>query len=343
MKTLKILGNVFGIVLAVILSVVLLAMLIVSPVVSAAANLTRPETIQKVISNIDYEKLFANNSQGIEAAMSEYGIPVGAIGEIMQTEAVGDVIELYVKEFDAALNGEAQKYLTTDAIKEITGKNIDILSDIAFKFVPEDEIPKNISVEKAKEQIKTGIMKNVDDNAEKIVSLLPDVNKLLSENTNPQVTESVKYVRNGTFTTALWVTVAILSLLIYGCRWPKFKGFMWLGVVFMIGTVATLLLGAFLNGFLLNTVVGLIPLSADIVVPTISAVADEVINIGIVLAVLTAVSISAFIIARVISAKVGQQEENVLAYQNSTSSGEALNEEITAEAEELIPTASPEE
>ncbi len=340
MKTLKILGNVFGIVLAVILSVALLAMLIVSPVVSAASNLTRPETIQKIISNIDYAKLFASNSEGIEAAMSEYGVPVGAINEIMQTEAVGDVIELYVKEFDASLNGDVQKYLTPDAIKEIAGNNIDALSDIAFKFVPEEEIPNNIPVEEVKEEIKSGIIKNVDDNAEKIVSLLPDTKELLGENTNTQVVETVKYVRNGAFTTALWVAVAILSLLIYGCRWPRFKGFMWLGVDFLIGTAATLLLGAFLNGFLLDMIIGLIPFSADIIAPTISAVADEIINIGIVLAVLTAVSISAFIVARVISAKVSQQEEKVLAYQNVINGEEAKDE---ADAEELIPTASAEE
>ncbi len=336
MKTLKIIGNVFGIVLAVILSVVLLVMLVVAPVLSAASNLTKPETIQKVISNIDYSKLLASNSSGIEAAMSEYGIPVNAIGEIMKTEAVGDVIELYVNEFDAALNGEPQKYITTDAIKEIANRNIDVLSDIAYKFVPENEIPEGISVEAAKEKIKVGIANNVDANAEKIVALLPDANKLIADNSNSQVTESIKYVRNGAFTTVLWGIVAVISLLIYGCRFPRFKGFMWLGVVFLIGTVLTLLLGAFLNGFLLNTVVGLIPFSADIIAPTVSAVADEIINIGIVLAILTAVSISAFIVARVLSSKIAENKEHVLIYQNVAEELEEATEELVTplEAEE---------
>lgn len=304
MKALKIIGNIFGVLLSIVLSIVLLAVLIVSPVFTAASDFVKPETIHTVIKNIDYEKILVDNGIDVENSMQEYGIPAEAITDIMESDMVGDVIDLYVKEVEAALAGDMDaSYLNADAIKLIAGENIDDLVDIAFQFIPKEEISQDVPVENLKQEIKAGITEYVDTNAEEIVSYLPDVKEMIVQTVDTQVVETIRYIQNGTFTTAVWIAIAVLSLLIFGCRWPRFKGFMWLGVVYLLGTVCTFTLGSVLNGPLLEMILESAPGADIIAVPALDTVQASIVKVGIILAVLTAVFIAAFIVGRVFLAK----------------------------------------
>ena len=299
MKALKVIGNIFGVLFAVILSLVLLVTLIVSPVVTAASDFVKPETIRKIVTTVDYETILVDNGIDLGASMEDFGIPTEAVTEIMKTDAVGDVVELYVKEIEAAFAGSDESYITADAIKQIANENLSDLVDIIFDFIPEEDIPEDVTLEEMKTEVETVFTEYIDTNAEEIVSFLPDVKEIIVETVDTQVIEVVNYVQNGTFTAAIWGLIAVLSLAIFGCRWPRFKGFMWLGVVFFLATVCTFALSAALDSVLVELVISMIPGFEGVVAPAMSVVAASIVKVGIILAVLTVLFIAAFVVGRV--------------------------------------------
>lgn len=303
MKALKIIGNIFGILFAIVLSILLLVTLIASPIVTAASDFVKPETIREVITTVDYEKVLVDNDIDLGSSMEEFGIPADAVTQIMKTDAVGDVVELYVKEIEAAIAGKEENYITPDAIKQIADENLSDLVDIIFDYIPEEEIPEDMTMEEMKTEVETMFTEYVDTNAEEIVSFLPNPKEIIVETVNTEIIETIRYVQNGTFTTALWVAIAVLSLLIYGCRWPRFKGFMWLAVVFLLGAAFTFVLSSVLNTALIDYIIAMIPGFEGVVAPAMSAVSASVIKTGIILAVLTALFIAVFVVGRVLIAK----------------------------------------
>lgn len=303
MKALKIIGNIFGVLFAIVLSLVLLVTLIASPIITAASDFVKPETIREVVTTIDYQKVLEDNGIDLGSSMEEFGIPSDAVNQIMQTDAVGDVIELYVKEIEAAIAGEDVSYITPDAIKQIAGENLPALVDIIFDYIPEEEIPEDMTKEEIKAEVETAFTEYIDTNAEEIISYLPDVKEVIVQSVDTQVIETIRYVQNGTFTAAVWIAIAVLSLLIYGCRWPRFKGFMWLGVVYLLGTAVTFALRSVLTGPLLEEILASAPEANIIAVPAIDVVQESIIKVGIILSVLTVLFIATFIVGRVFLAK----------------------------------------
>ena len=303
MKALKIIGNIFGILFAIVLSILLLVTLIASPIVTAASDFVKPETIRETVTKIDIQKVLVDNNIDLGASMEDYGIPSEAVGEIMKTDAVGEVVELYAKELTAAISGEDVSYITPDAIKQIADENLSDLVDIAYSFVSEENLPEDTTIEEVKTKVKTGLKEYVDTNAEEIVSFLPNPKEIIVETVNTEIIETIRYVQNGTFTTALWIAIAVLSLLILGCRWPRFKGFMWLGVVFLLGAAFTFVLSSVLNTALIDYIIAMIPGFEGVVAPAMATVSASIIKMGIILAVLTAVFIAAFVVGRVFLAK----------------------------------------
>lgn len=303
MKALKIIGNIFGILFAIVLSILLLVTLIASPIVTAASDFVKPETIRETVTKIDIQKVLVDNNIDLGASMEDYGIPSEAVVEIMKTDAVGEVVELYAKELTAAISGEDVSYITPDAIKQIADENLSDLVDIIFDFIPEEEIPEDMTVEEMKTEVETKFTEYVDTNAEEIVSFLPSPKELIVETVDTEIIETIRYVQNGTFTTALWIAIAVLSLLIFGCRWPRFKGFMWLGVVFLLGAAFTFVLSSVFNTALIDYIIAMIPGFEGVVAPAMATVSASIIKMGIILAALTALFIAVFVVGRVFLAK----------------------------------------
>lgn len=292
MKAVKIILNILGIITAVVLSIVLVAVLFVSPVLSAASNLTQPKTITNVITSIDYEKVLVQEGD-LEDSMLEYGIPAESVNELMKSQAVKDVITLYAEDFSAALSGdEIDKSLTPEAIKKVLADNIDEVADIAYSAIKDQA-----KVEK--EEIKTALTTYVDENAENIVSYLPDAKEMFVETVDVQVVETVKLLQNGSIAIAMWVAITLISLAIYGCRFRRFKGFMWLGVVYFIGAVFAITLRILLNTVVLTSIADSLPISADFAIPALNVIFGEVTKIAIILFVISLAFIAAFIVGRV--------------------------------------------
>ena len=170
---------------------------------------------------MDFEKLLFEN-ETFQAKLGEYG-PL--LEGLKDTDVLGEVAGLYVEDMLASLNGSSEKRLTADAVQALLVKNMqDIMPVVkaqlgdAVAFLPEEELEKYVA-------------SYVGAYGEDIINVLPDINELgLSE----EVLSGVRLLGEGTIVTILYVGSAVLSLLLLLLRFPRFKGFMWLGVVFLL-------------------------------------------------------------------------------------------------------------
>ena len=307
MKAVKIILNIFGILLAVILSIVLFASLIATPVVSAATKLISPNTINQVIDEIDFEVILENSIP----EESESAIPKEVISKVFETQAAKDfIITLYTSEISAAFKGDVTEGITADQIKQIFNDNIDEITDIMYQYVPKGE---NIS----KEELKTNLTQELDVLSDDLAKQLPDVNQLIGEGNDNELIQTASFVFSGTLLNAFIFACVILSGLIYALRFPRFKGFMWLGVVYLLATLVVLAIG--IAGSSVSSVSALLLESIPaemlgIVTPIISVIFSKITNGGLALLGLAALFIAAFILCRIFivkKKKAAKAEENI--------------------------------
>ena len=306
MKAVKIILNIFGILLAVILSIVLFASLIATPVVSAATKLISPNTINQVIDEMDFEAILENSIP----EESESAIPKEVISKVFETQAAKDFITLYTSEISAAFKGDVTEGITADQIKQIFNDNIDEITDIMYQYVPEGE---NIT----KEELKTNLTQELDVLSDDIAKQLPDVNQLIGEGNDNELMQTASLIFSGTILNACIFACVILSALIYALRFPRFKGFMWLGVVYLLATLSVLAIG--IAGASVSSVSALLLESIPaemlgIVTPIISVIFSKITNGGLALLGLAALFIAAFILCRIFivkKKKAAKAEENI--------------------------------
>lgn len=295
MKAVKIILNIFGIILASVLSIALFAMLIASPIVSAATNMITPNTIEQVVSDIDVEALLDN----VMPEENESGIPKEVISQVLESDVGKEFIELYSEEFSAAFKGEATEGISADDLKQLFNENIDEIVDIMHPYVSEEE-------QITKEELKTTLSQELDTFAEEIVAELPDASQIINTEENNEMMQALTFVLSGTILKICIAAVIILSGLIYALRFPRFKGFMWLGSVYFLATCVVLIIGfagtsvAGLSNLLLENIPAEI---IGIVTPLISVIFAKITNGGLVLLALTALFITAFILCRIFIVK----------------------------------------
>lgn len=294
MKILKIFLNFFGVVLAVFLSILLLTFLILTPVISSATNVITPKTLQKILTSIDYKEIISENKPDVEINEENTGLPADTIESLMQSDTAKDIIELYTNDVSAMLSGENNaKSFTPEAIKDIINDNIDEISDITFELTKEE------NPQITKEEIKTEILKDVDKSAEELSKLLPDTEELINvDSMDEQTLNALKTLADGSMRLYIIGTVLILSLLIYGCRFMRFKGFMWLAVVYILGAVFAFVARIASNTLWRTVIADSLPFSPDIIAPAVSIALSQFIIIGIVLLVCAAAFITAFVFGR---------------------------------------------
>lgn len=224
MKALKSICNVFGILIAIVLSLVLLIFLIVSPVFSGVTSLVQSETLHSIVRQIDLSELMATDSSDPTAAM---------LNELIRTDLMGEVIDLYIDDTLSALDGDsAQSALTPDTVNALVQKHMDELMPIMREYAGSDP-----TID--------------DDTLKQIITAMFDGDALIEALPSPadlgiteEVITALSLIRNKALLTGSVILAAVLSLLVFALRWPRFKGFMWLAVVYIISALFNLVSGA---------------------------------------------------------------------------------------------------
>lgn len=274
MKILKGIANFFGILAALVLSLVLICVLIAAPMLSALSTFTHEDTVkdivqdvvQEVVDNIDVEEIIFSNEE-LSQVMQESGITSDVVKDILDSETVQDVIDLYIEDVYNALDGGTEQNLTTDAVMDIVEENIEELTPIVSQIVGAAQ---GEEAEITEEEALTQIEAIVNEYGQDLLDMLPNIQDLLGGNSTGDETafvparrgpttmmaamtpsvpdfeemteqeliallmEVAQALRSGVVMNAMITCIVVLSVLILIFRWVRLKGLVWLTVDFGI-------------------------------------------------------------------------------------------------------------
>lgn len=287
MKVLKGIANVFGILLALVLSLVLFVMLITTPLASAAGSFMQTETLKKVVKNIDYAELFTDME--IVGDMSETGLDPEMIATLMESGMVEDIVELYADGVFDMLEGKRDEIaLSAETVNGILQKYLDDIVPIVKAMIPaEYPVPD--------EMIRSMTSEMLKEYSGEITGMLPAAEDL---GINREIVMAVNMLRDGTVLMGIIGVVGVLSILILLCRFVRFKGFMWLGVVYVIGGVISFLASMSMGDAVKSVVAAAEPGLEAVITPITGIIAAEMMKGAGVLVGLAALFIIVFVVGR---------------------------------------------
>lgn len=289
MKAIKIILNVLGIIASVFLSILLALFLILAPIVSTVDTFVDPNA---ALSSMKLDEIVSIEGTDLEETLVERGLSPEIAKDVMKTDAVADVIELYIKDITASLQGDFDTdHMTGDAIRTVVNENIDELIEIAYDNIIEDE-------NHEREEVKQKIISAVDEHADDIAEALPRLEKETVEGMDPSVRSLLVLALSGDLMLYFWIIIAAVSLLLVICRFPRFKGFMWLTVVYFIGGGFALTLGFVLKGFVMSIISRTLEGYESFASPVVNILYKGFSSVGIILVVCAIVFLATFIVGR---------------------------------------------
>lgn len=173
-KIIKFFGNFVGVILSLALSVALLGMLIATPMLSGVSTFTKPETISRVVKEIDFAQFFLNSFQG--ELSEEERLEMEFVVELTETNAFDELVELYAIDI-SNLFEETQKpsVLTKEALRKIVQDNMDEIL-LIIREIGEGEGDEIASYTDA--ELEAKVWEAFDELAEKFLEMAPTVDDL---------------------------------------------------------------------------------------------------------------------------------------------------------------------
>lgn len=300
MKIVKGVLNVLGVLAAFLLSLLLAAVLFCTPVVSATSALMQTDTIRTMLKEIDFSEIFVSEGDG-----SDYleGVDAETVDALVGSTMLQETIDLYVEGVFAVIEGKAEKIeITAEQINAIGQEHLDELMPIVEAMV-EAEMKEQIDsgqlegeIEIPEEQLREIAGEMVSACAEGIAQALPTESDLGLDAT---VVQGIAMLRNGMVLGSLIAAAAVLSVLILLCRFMRFKGFMWLGVVYLLCALGSFSMASAVKGSLIRRMLlDLVPVGAGVINPLLATLSSPMMRCAVVMLVLAIVFIAVFVVGR---------------------------------------------
>lgn len=293
--------NVLGTLVSILLSLILTAVLISVPLTSAVTSFLQKDTLHRAVDSLDLSVLLpAEGQDEITSAL-------------LKTELANDLLALYADDLLAALDGSTERTLTAESLNDLVLKYMDDLLPLVRPYAMElakssVEVPDGMEINwdevLTEDVIAAAIVQYVDENGGKLLAQFPSAQDL---GIDQSVVQLIAAFRGKDVLTAVITIAAVLSVLILLCRWVRFKGFMWLGVVYLLSAVldfiyASLIkkMGVVLPMAELPELNGVVPVLSDILIPALMRGTA-------VIAVLGVFFVAIFIVGRLLLKKLRQQ------------------------------------
>lgn len=232
MKVFKIIMNIFGIIAASFLSVLLVIVLMATPLISAVSAFFEGENIHKILSGIDYAKIIEAEIGETEFS-GETELETEIINDLMESDMMKDVVKLCVDNIFEVVDGNtgADK-VTAEDITEIAKEHMDELKKILKDNLASD-IP--LTDEILEEMTRAA----VEEYSAQIAEMMPTAKDI---GLNRDVLNVISNLRNGTYFWIAFAVAAGLTLLVMLCQVMRFKGFMWIGIDYLVASIGTVIL-----------------------------------------------------------------------------------------------------
>jgi len=284
MNVLKVIFNIFGILAASLLSLILFATLFTTPIISTAASFLNSDTLYKIVKTIDYIQFIPKTDNP-----QQNQLQAEIINELIDTKFVEDIITMYTDNlFHALEENNTDVALTAADISAVANKHFDELLPI-FKARIGIDLPLSDS------EIQQYAKQYIDELAPEIASMFPTLSDL---NIEPSVLTALHNLYSGIVVKSFLFVIGILSFLVLLCRFPRFKGFMWLGITYLCAAAFLFLLTFTVKTTGISLFTELIPISSIIVKPFFAALTAEVFKGAGIIFALAAGFIFIFIFGR---------------------------------------------
>lgn len=217
----KILFNILGVLLGIVASFLLFIALFFAPIVSTFTKMLQPETIQELIDQIDLQdelqKLVAlDTPTGLE------GVDTALVEDLINSELMEDLLGIYIENLLGILEKDEVKLLAEEHISPLLKKHLPEMTALIKSHLPA-EVPLT------DEQISEYALTTIEPLLLEITSALPTLEELgLDEG----MISVIRYTYDKTILKYTLLAVIILSAIILFLRHPRFKGFMWLTVIY---------------------------------------------------------------------------------------------------------------
>ena len=289
-KVLKILFSIF-------LSFIFITTAFVLPIYYSVAGIFTPKTVSTVVQNIDFAEMITD-SEEFNNAIKEFGIEKESVNEIMQSNEFGSFLESCTSTvMDAVFNNpESLDSFDPAVLKDIIDNHADDITNVLQEKL-------NLSIKK--EDVQSTMHKLLDDNSdqikENILYLAPS-----NEKSHPAY-KIMSFIQ-----TTLKLPVILLCILfevlllglIYLLNKNKFGGFIW---IIVNSVITALLLTAvfiiFKSNFITNAFISAPNILGNITTTMLGTVTAKLLIAIIVLGLIAAAAITAFILLKKHAAK----------------------------------------
>ena len=274
--------KVVTIILAVILAITFVNMAVTTVVSGSIVSMVDTDRIVSFVQTIDYKEIITS-SDDINDILEEYKVKDEAIEDILKSDAVEEVIDIYAEGLRDFIKGsDSPREFTADDLKDIVEDNIDELVEIA-----NEHMTRKIDEDELRDRIFTAI----DENAEEIVEVMPSVDQVTDE-VDSDLVPVLQLLFDPMVTVVLAIITVLVAVLLFLCRIHNAEGFLWIGIASAISVIV-------LGILVVLIVVYLQPLALDMVVGFTSAigVAFESVytSMGIGIGILALISVLAII------------------------------------------------
>lgn len=287
MKTFKTIMNVFGIIAASILSIFLIISLVVTPTLSVATDFFKSDSIQEIISEMDFSKLISSEMDEEEAMQMQM------IEDIMDSKMMEEVMELCADNMLDVIEGKTTKNsLTEEDIRTVASKHMDEITSILEKYVDSEM---GLDMEITKENVNELAQEFIDDISAGFAESLPTAEDM---GLDRETINFIAGMRNGTYFWTSFVISAVLTILVMLCQVMRFKGFMWISVDYYIAAAATFILASLCKSFDLNMLAEGDLLGTSVLSTVVRMICGNMLKGGIILLVLGLVFTMIFVVGR---------------------------------------------
>ena len=289
-KVLKILFSIF-------LSFIFITTAFVLPIYYSVAGIFTPKTVSTVVQNIDFAEMI-NDSEKFNNAIKEFGIEKESVNEIMQSNEFGAFLESCTSTvMDAVFNNpESLDSFDPAVLKDIIDNHADDITNVLQEKL-------NLSVKK--EDVQSTMHKLLEDNSdqikENILYLAP-----YNEKSHPAY-KIMSFIQTTLKMPVILLCIlfeALLLGLIYLLNKNKFGGFIW---IIVNSVITALLLTAvfiiFKSNFITNAFISAPNILGNITTTMLGTVTAKLLIAIIVLGLIAAAAITAFILLKKHAAK----------------------------------------
>lgn len=232
----KLLHNIIGVFLGIVAAFLLFIALFCTPLVYTFTKMLQPQTILHLLDEVNVqEELQKMIDQSSLPTLD--GLDTTFVEDIVKSELMEEIIGIYIDNLLGVLEEDDVKLLAEEQITPLVKKHLPEMTELLKSHLPSE-------ITLSDDQISEYTLSTIEPLVLEIASMLPTLEEL---GLDESMISLIRYTYDKTILKYTLLAVIILSAIILLLRYPRFKGFMWLTVIYTISALQFLCIKVYLS------------------------------------------------------------------------------------------------